>query len=162
MQRPQHRAPYRLALFDRLTEDQEGVVLFGLKRSAHRMWATSLDGTRFGLPARVLGLLVLNPGLRAEVVRRRPELVIHSDTDGRFATLLVILAFGRLLCYRLILWVEQVPRTKAALRATQALRHRLQWSLTWIGLSSMTAVHHAAALLSISGAAAVTAGNGRP
>lgn len=137
-------------------------MLFGLKRSAHRMWATWLDGIRFGLPARALGLIVLNPDLRAEVVRRRPELVIHSDTDGRFATLLVIPAFGPLLCYRRILWVEQLPRTKTAMRATQALRHGLPWSLTWIGLWSMTAVRHAATLLSISGAAAVTARNGRP
>jgi glycosyltransferase involved in cell wall biosynthesis len=154
-------APYRLPLFNRLAEDQEVVVLFGLERSADRMWATSLDGAGFAyrvLPAWVVGPLVLNPGLAAELVRRRPDVVIHADSDESLASLLVILALRRVLGYRVVLWVEHVPRTKAALRTTRAQRHRFQWPLTLVALWSMTAIRRmayrrACALLSMSGAA---------
>jgi glycosyltransferase involved in cell wall biosynthesis len=153
--------PYRLPLFDRLAEDQDLVVLFGLERSADRVWATSLDGAGFAyrvLPAWVVGPLVLNPGLAAELIRRRPDVVIHADSDESLASLLVILALRRLLGYRLMLWVEHVPRTKAALRTTRAQRRRLQWPLTQVALWSTTAFRRMAyrradALLSMSGAA---------
>jgi len=153
--------PYRLPLFDRLARDQDLVVLFGLERSADRLWATSLDGAGFAyrvLPAWIIGPLVLNPGLAAELVRRRPDVLIHADNDESLVSLLVILALRRLLRYRLVLWVEHVPRTRAALRTTQARRRRLQWPLTRAALWSMTAFRRMAyrradALLSMSGPA---------
>jgi glycosyltransferase involved in cell wall biosynthesis len=154
-------APYRLPLFDRLAEDYPVVVLFGLELPADRLWATSLDEVSFAyrvLPAWVVGPLVLNLGLPAELARRRPDVVIHADSDESLVSLLVFFVLRRLLGYRLVLWVEQVPRTKAALETTRASRHRIQWPLTRFALWSMNAVRRLAyrradALLSMSGPA---------
>ena len=154
-------APYRLPLFERLGLDYEVVVLFGLERAADRMWSASLDEVDFDyrvLPARLIGPLVFNPGLAAELGRRRPNVVIHADSDENLASMLLILALKRILGYRLILWVEHVPRPEAALRTTRARRHRFQWPLTCIALRLITAIRRYAyrradALLSMSGAA---------
>ncbi len=167
-------APYRLPLFERLGLDYDVAVLFGLERSADRMWAASLDGVGFDyrvLPARLVGPLVLNPGLAAELGRRRPDVVIHADSDENLPSMLVILALRRILGYRLILWVEHVPRTEAALRTTRARRRGLQWPLTCVALRLLTAIRRYAyrradALLSMSGAASdrfiADLGTGRP
>jgi glycosyltransferase involved in cell wall biosynthesis len=154
-------APYRLPLFEGLGLDYEVVVLFGLERSADRMWTTSLAGVGFDyrvLPAKLIGPLVFNPGIAAELGRRRPDVVIHADSDENLPSMLVILALRRILGYRLILWVEHVPRTEAALRTTRARRHGLQWPLTCIALRLLTAIRRYAyrradALLSMSGVA---------
>jgi glycosyltransferase involved in cell wall biosynthesis len=167
-------APYRLPLFERLSLDYEIVVLFGLERAADRMWNASLDEVDFDyrvLPAKLIGPLVLNPGLAAELGHRRPDVVIHADSDENLASMLVILALKRILGYRLILWVEHVPRTEAALLTTRARRHRFQWPLTCIALRLMTAIRRYAyrradALLSMSGVASdrfiADLGTGRP
>jgi glycosyltransferase involved in cell wall biosynthesis len=167
-------APYRLPLFDRLALDYEVVVLFGMERASDRMWTASLDRAGFGhrvLPARLIGPLVVNPGLVAELGRRRPDVVIHADSDESLASMLVILALRRVLGYRLILWVEHVPRTEGAIRTTRASRHRLQWPVTWVALWLMTGIRRYAyrradALLSMSGAASDrfigSLGTGRP
>jgi glycosyltransferase involved in cell wall biosynthesis len=154
-------APYRLPLFERLGLDYEVIVLFGLERAADRMWTASLDEVDFDykvLSAKLIGPLVFNPGLVAELGRRCPDVVIHADNDENLASMLVILALKRILGYRLILWVEHVPRTEAALRTTRARRNRFQWPLTCIALRLMTAIRRYAyrradALLSMSGAA---------
>jgi glycosyltransferase involved in cell wall biosynthesis len=151
--------PYRLPLFDRLTEEYEVAVLFGLERSPDRLWSTSLDGVRFSyrvLPAWVVGRLVLNPSLPFELFRRRPDVVIHAENVENITSLLVILALRRLLGYRLVLWVEHVPRTEANIRATRT--SSLRWSLTRLAMWAMKAVRRQAyrradALLSMSGAA---------
>ena len=154
-------APYRLPLFDHLSLNYEVIVLFGLERPADRLWTTSLDGVKFIhriLPALLMGPLVLNPGLAVELIRRRPHVVIHADSDESLASMLVILGLRRFLDYKLILWVEHVPRTEAGLHVTRARRHRLQWPLTQMALRVMNAVRryayrHADALLSMSGPA---------
>ena len=154
-------APYRLPLFDRLTLNYDVVVLFGLERSADRMWNTSLGDVRFThriLPATLIGPLVLNPSLAVELSRRRPDVVIHADSDESLVSLLMLLVVRRVLGYRLILWVEHVPRTEAALGITRAGRHRLQWPLTRMALWLMTSIRRYAyrradALLSMSGTA---------
>jgi glycosyltransferase involved in cell wall biosynthesis len=154
-------APYRLPLFDRLADEYEVVVLFGLERSPDRLWSTSLDGVRFSyrvLPAWVVGRLVLNPSLPFELFRRRPNVVIHAENVENITSLLVIVALRRLLGYRLVLWVEHGPRSEASMRVAQASRRRFQRLLTQIALWSMRAVRRLAyrradALLSMSGAA---------
>src|SRR6266700_1449867 len=154
-------APYRLPLFDRLSLNYDVAVLFGLERPADRLWTISLDDVKFTyriLPARLMGPLVLNPGLAVELSRRRPDIVIHADSDESLASMLVIFALRRLLDYKVILWVEHVPRTEAALRVTRASRRRLQWPLTQLALWVMMAVRRygygrADALLSMSGPA---------
>lgn len=154
-------APYRLPLFDRLTLNHDIVVLFGLERAADRMWSTSLDGVKFAhrvLPFWLIGPVVLNPSLAVELRRQRPDVVIHADSDESLAGLLVLLVLKRALGYRLILWVEHVPRTEASLDTTRASRHRLQWPLIRMALRMMMAVRryayrHADALLSMSGPA---------
>lgn len=154
-------APYRLPLFDQLSLDYDLVVLFGLERPADRLWTTSLADAKFThriLPARLIGPLVLNVSLPVELSRHRPNVVIHADSDESLASMLVIFALRRFLGYKLILWVEHVPRTKTALRVTRASRHRLQWPLTQMILRMMKEIRrycyrHADALLSMSGPA---------
>ncbi len=154
-------APYRLPLFDRLADEYEVVVLFGLERSPDRLWSTSLDGVRFSyrvLPAWVVGRVVLNPSLPFELFRRRPDVVIHADNVESIASLLVIMTLRRLLGYRLVLWVEHVPCSEASMRVAQASRRRFQRLLTQVAFWSMRAVRRLAyrradALLSMSGAA---------
>jgi glycosyltransferase involved in cell wall biosynthesis len=154
-------APYRLPLFERLSKDYELSVLFGLDRPPDRLWTASLIGVSFSyrvLRAWRLGRLVLNPTLPIELIRRRPEVVIHADSDESLVSLITILIVRRLMGYQLVVWVEHVQWTTAALRSTRSSRSRLGWLFTKIALRSMSAIRRfvyrrADALLSMSGAA---------
>jgi len=101
---------------------------------------------------------VVNPTLLAELIRRRPEVVIHADSDESLVSLIMILMLRRLIGYQLVLWVEHVPLTTAALRSTRSSRTRLGWFFTRVALRSMLALRRFAyrradALLSMSGTA---------
>jgi glycosyltransferase involved in cell wall biosynthesis len=110
-------SPYRIPLFSELAKSVHLDVIFCEGVDPTRHWKVELSNVPFGyrlLRYRRLGLVVVNLGLWKALSASQPTVYILADNQENLLTLMLAALHARIKRKPIIIWSEQVPKSRVA------------------------------------------------
>jgi len=107
--------PYRLPVFEEMSKAVDLTVLFCSGVADSRRWTADVSGATFthrNLRSRRVGLMVMNTGVWRALRQAAPDVYVLVDNHENFTTLTLALLHARARRRPIVLWSEQVPRTR--------------------------------------------------
>jgi glycosyltransferase involved in cell wall biosynthesis len=109
-------APYRLPLFEAISEECNFTVVFCSESNKDRKWNSGLGQSKVGykyvfMKKITASFYILNPGLLSIIFKQKPDVFILIDEEKNFWSNFTVYLYSRLAQKPYVIWSGQIPVT---------------------------------------------------